>query len=133
MSAALDIVADHAGDLATGAVEVIEFEIALDLEDPVRLGFEPSVRAAAQAVGGEFLFDMPADGTIDDASRIAAVRIRQEPRDTIVFAVLDHGGTRLRVADRHEIGDRFHGFARAFVGVLERIRTTGPTLAPAAS
>lgn len=121
MSATSDFVADQAGHSAAETFEIIEFEIALDLEDPVLFGFESSVRTAARVVGGEFLFEMPADGTIEDASRIAAVRIPHEPRDTIVFAVLSADGTRLRVADREEIGDRFHGFARAFVGVLEKI------------
>lgn len=122
MSAALRHTAPSLGTATPDTFGEIEFEIALDLEDPVLFGLEKSVRMAASAVGGEFLFDMPADGTIDDASRIAAVRIPHDPRDTIVFAVLDAAGTRLRVADRTEIGERFYGFARAFVGVLERIR-----------
>lgn len=131
MSRALDFVAGHAGAGAADAFGEIEFEIALDLEDPALSGFENCVSAAAAAVGGEFLFDMPADGTIEDASRIAAVRIPQTPRDAILFAVLDARGTSLRVANRRDIGDRFYGFARAFVGVLERLRERQPM--PAAS
>lgn len=128
MSAALDIATGPARD--AGDVASIEFEIALDLEDPVLFGFETSVRGAAEAIGGEFLFAIPADGSIDDASRIAAVRIPRATRDDILFAALDASGTRLRVADRGEIGDRFYGFARAFVGVLERIREDDGQAAP---
>lgn len=102
--------------------EAVEFELALDLQDPTRSPFEDCVRNAAGVVGGEILFDMPSDGSIEDASRIAAIRVPHAERDRIFFAVLNESGSAVRVASRGEIGDRFHGFARAFVGVLERIR-----------
>lgn len=102
--------------------EAVEFELALDLQDPTQASFEECVRAAVAVVGGEILFDMPADGSIEDASRIAAVRLPSEGRERILFAVLNDAGSSFRVASRDEIGERFHGFARAFVGVLERIR-----------
>lgn len=101
---------------------VIEFELALDLQDPLQAGFGEAVRNAADVVGGELLFDMPADGSIEDASRIAAVRVPDASRDDIFFAVLDEAALSIRMASREEIGERFHGFARAFVGVLERLR-----------
>ncbi|KQT61282.1 MULTISPECIES: hypothetical protein [unclassified Aureimonas] len=122
MSAAIDHGVHRAVERMDGAFEQIEFEIALDLEDPILSGFKTSVRTAAEAVGGEFLFDMPADGMIDDASRIAAIRIPRQPRDIILFALLDASGTGFRIASKDEIGERFYGFARAFVGVLEKIR-----------
>ncbi|WP_156386407.1 hypothetical protein [Aureimonas sp. Leaf454] len=135
MSAVLSLGPDKTGGALTDAFSSVEFEIALDLQDPVLASFESCVRAAASVVGGEFLFEMPADGTASNASRIAAVRIPasespaqpsqlspSKARDTILFAVLDASGTRLRIADRQEIAERFHGFARAFVGVLERLR-----------
>lgn len=106
----------------TEAFEAVEFELALDLTDPTETAFEDCVRSAASVIGGEILFDMPSDGSVEDASRIAAVRVPDETRDRILFAVLDEAGTTIRVPEREEIGDRFHGFARAFVGVLERIR-----------
>lgn len=102
--------------------EALEFELALDLQDPARRGFESAVQEAADVVGGDLLFDIPADKSIEDASRIAAVRIPDAERDRIFFAVLDAAGTSIRMASRKEIGERFYGFARAFVGVLERIR-----------
>lgn len=101
--------------------EAIEFELAIDLEDPRAGGFEAAVRRAAASIGGELLFDMPCDGSIEDAARIAAVRVPDAKADRILFAVLDAAGTSIRVAARREVGDRFFGFARAFVGVLETL------------
>ncbi|MBC8130183.1 MAG: hypothetical protein H7Y08_07655 [Rhizobiaceae bacterium] len=106
--------------------EAVEFELALDLQDPTQTTFETCVRVAAEVVGGEILFDMPSDGTIEDCSRIAAVRLRQPSGDRILFAVLGETGATLRVATRADLGDRFHGFAKAFIGVLERIRDDLP-------
>ena len=67
----------------------VEFELALDMQDLTEIDFADCVRAAAGSVGGEFLFDMPADGTLDNVSRIAAVRVEGQNRDRIAFAVLN--------------------------------------------
>jgi hypothetical protein len=119
---------DATGEPALDAFESVEFELALDMQDPTELPFEACVAHAAQVVGGEILFDMPADATIEDATRMAAVRIPNETRDRIIFVVLDEARSSLRVASPDEVGERFHGFARAFVSVLERIRDDLPDL-----
>lgn len=117
-----------AGDATVGTAATnesflgVELELALDLQDPSEEGFDECVRAAAAVVGGELLFDMPSDGAVEDALRIAAVRVAANDGDAIVFAVLNGEGNDIRVCDRQEIGERFYGFARAFVGVLTRIR-----------
>lgn len=116
-------VGTEAGGDTLGAVE---FELALDMQDPTQLDFEDCVRAAAAVVGGEFLFDMPSDGSIDNASRIAAVRVTGLQHPDILFAVLNEAEDAIRRPDREEIGERFYGFARAFVGVLTRIRDAMP-------
>ena len=92
-------------------------------------GFEDCVRRAAEMIGGEFLFAMPTDGSFEDASEIAAIHMGEagESRGRVFFAVLNADGDAMRVADREEVGDRFHGFARAFVGVLSRIRDEMPS------
>jgi hypothetical protein len=117
---------DARADVAAETFEAVELELALDMQDLTQSDFETCVRAAAAVVGGELLFDMPSDGSVDDASRIAAVRFEGQDRDSIVFAVLNAEGDIIRVSGREEIGDRFHGFARAFVGVLTRIRDDLP-------
>ncbi|UIJ71131.1 hypothetical protein [Aurantimonas sp. HBX-1] len=117
---------DAGQDRVVDTFEAVELELALDMQDLTESDFETCVRAAAAVVGGELLFDIPADGSVEDASRIAAVRIEGEDRDVIVFAVLNADGDNIRVSGRDEIGDRFHGFARAFVGVLTRIRDDLP-------
>ena len=104
----------------------VELALALDLTNPVDMPFDDCVRNAALVVGGELLFDMPSDGSIEDASRIAAVRTVEGCGNAIVFAILNAEGTDIRVSNREELGDRFHGFARAFVGVLTRIREELP-------
>lgn len=110
------------GEARLEPFETVEIELALDLQEPTSRTFEDCVRSAVEVVGGEILFDMPADGSLEDASRIAAVRVPGRPADRIVFAILNETETTIRVADREEVGDRFYGFAHAFVGVLERIR-----------
>ncbi|GGE14156.1 hypothetical protein GCM10011390_36680 [Aureimonas endophytica] len=116
-------------DIAAGApaplegFEAVELELALDLQEPSHGNFENCVRSAAEMVGGEMLFDMPADGSLEDASRIAAFRVPGPANDPrIVFAILDEAEEQIRIAGREEIGERFYGFAQSFVGVLERIR-----------
>ncbi|BDA83119.1 hypothetical protein Sa4125_06610 [Aureimonas sp. SA4125] len=121
---------DRAAEPALDALESVEFELALDMQDPTEQAFETCVSNAAQVVGGEILFDMPADDSIEDATRMAAVRIPGAARDRILFVVLDEAGSTLRIASTDEVGERFHGFARAFVSVLERIRDDLPELRP---
>ncbi|WP_152045017.1 hypothetical protein [Aureimonas psammosilenae] len=115
----------HAGAAALSRpeqVETVEMELALDMHEPSAENFEACVRGAAEVVGGEILFDVPSDGSVEDASRIAAIRVPGATESRIVFAVLDEDEREIRVADREEVGERFHGFAEAYVGVLKRIR-----------
>ncbi|WP_167591682.1 hypothetical protein [Jiella endophytica] len=124
---------DHAVEMgpfeAGEGVEAVEFELALGASDIGETSFEDCVRRAADMIGGEFLFAMPADGSFEDASEIAAIHMGEagEGHGRVFFAVLNAEGDAIRVADREEIGDRFHGFARAFVGVLSRIRDGMPS------
>lgn len=109
--------------------EAVEFELALDLQDLTAMTFADCVSNAADVVGAEILFDMPADGSVEDAARIAAVRMPGDGSGRILFAILDQDGATLRMASKAEVGERFHGFARAFIGVLERIRNDLPIAA----
>ena len=118
-----------AADAGIEPFEAVEFELALDLQDPTAAPFADCVSNAARVVGGEILFDMPADGSIEDATRIAAVRMAGDDSGRILFAILDQEGVTVRMASKAEVGERFHGFARAFVGVLERIRDDMPIAA----
>ena len=111
-----------AADSAIEPFEAVEFELALDLQDVTAASFADCVSSAAHVIGGEILFEMPADGSIEDAQRIAAVRMAGDNSGRILFAILDQDGLTVRMASRAEVGERFHGFARAFIGVLERIR-----------
>jgi hypothetical protein len=122
----------HAAEAVIEPFEAVEFELALDLQDPASMPFADCVSKAAHVIGGEILFEMPADGSIEDALRIAAVRMAGDNSGRILFALLDQDGTTLRMASTEEVGERFHGFARAFIGVLERIRGDLPDAMQAA-
>lgn len=125
----MDQVVDGDPFEAGEGVEAVEFELALGASDVGEIGFADCVRRAAEMIGGEFLFAMPADGSFEDASEIAAIHMGEagESRGRVFFAVLNADGDAMRVADREEVGDRFYGFARAFVGVLSRIRDEMPS------
>ncbi|SJZ70854.1 hypothetical protein [Consotaella salsifontis] len=110
------------GPMRPEPFEIMEFQLALDLEQPFDVDFRSCVRRAAEAVGGEFLFEVPADCSMENASRIAAVRIPTGSREQIAFAALDMLGESIRLCGQSEISERLSGFAQAFVRVIERFR-----------
>ncbi|MBO0662324.1 hypothetical protein LQ948_06455 [Jiella sp. MQZ9-1] len=126
----MPIQAAQNGDIfeAGEGVQMVEIELALGACDLGEASFEECVRGAAEMVGGELLFAMPADSSFEDASEIAAIHLGEADagRARIHFVVLNAEGDALRVADRDAVGDRFYGFARAFVGLLSRIRDDLP-------
>ncbi len=105
-------------------LELVELELSLDGVAADEGGFSDAVRRAAGALGGEFLFDLPASGLAADCRRIAALRIPEANGDglKIVFALLDDGGTGIRVEDPSEETSDLKNFAHSFVGVLERMQ-----------
>lgn len=106
------------------ALELVELELSLDGFATEQDGFSEAVRRAAKALGGEFLFDLPASGLAEDCQRIAALRIPDANGNSmkIVFALLDDSGTGIRVEDPSEETTGLKNFAHSFVGVLERMQ-----------
>jgi hypothetical protein len=77
--------------------------------------------AEAAARGGELLFDLPAEGLMDDCKRIAVLRIPSATSDMrIVLAVLDQNGTDIRMESPAPETAHLVQFADAFIEVLER-------------
>lgn len=103
-------------------VTLLELELSLAAFDGDEESFGRTVRVAAQAAGGEVLFELPASGLLPDCHKIAVLHVPQEADQgkRIVLAVLDTDKT-IRL---EEPGDATAGLVRlaeAFVDVLKRI------------
>ena len=104
-------------------LELLELELSLDGFSGDEAGFTEAVRTAAEQVGGDFLFDLPASGLSQDCLRIAALRVPKGEDGAlgVVFALLDAEGSSIRVENPDEKTEGLERFAEAFVDVLERI------------
>ncbi|WP_160005170.1 hypothetical protein [Rhizobium sp. 18055] len=101
-------------------MDLLELELSLESYDG-DANFCDAVRMAARRSGGEFLFDLPAEGLLDDCKRIAVLRIPSASSDMrIVLAVLDHNGTDIRMESPAPETAHIVQFADAFIEVLER-------------
>jgi hypothetical protein len=63
---------------ASLTIELLELELSLDGFTTGPDGFSAHVRAAAAAIDGALLFELPASGLVADCDRIAVLRI---PKD----------------------------------------------------
>ncbi|WP_075290090.1 hypothetical protein [Pararhizobium arenae] len=104
-------------------MELLELELSVDGFSEGREGFTAYVTEAASALGGSFLFELPASGLVANCERIAVLRI---PRDDAgeamtIFACLETGGTTIRMENPSEETADLKNFADAFVDVLRRI------------
>ncbi|WP_438749680.1 hypothetical protein [Pararhizobium sp. O133] len=104
-------------------MELLELELSLDGFEPDTGTFADHVRAAAAAIDGALLFELPASGLVADCERIAVMRIPQDgsPLMTTVFACLESDGTTIRIEKPDERTADLRNFAEAFVDVLQRI------------
>ncbi|MBB3311263.1 hypothetical protein FHT78_003007 [Rhizobium sp. BK196] len=103
-------------------LELLELELSLEGYAGGEAGFCEVVRKAAIETGGEFLFDLPAAGLVEDCRRIAVLRIpTSDKKMRVVLALLDQNGTEIRMQAPDENSEHLVRFADAFVEVLERI------------
>tara|TARA_R110002020_G_scaffold110627_3_gene255484 strand:+ start:719 stop:1135 length:417 start_codon:yes stop_codon:yes gene_type:complete len=102
-------------------LDLVELDLALDLSDIAEHGFGQAVRLAARTVGGEFLFDLPASGLIENAQRIALVCLSREEGGRFGLVLLSADGDRVRTVEADEDTMGLVQFARAFVAVLEKL------------
>lgn len=107
----------------TLTMELLELELSLDGFTTGAEGFAAHVRAAAAAIDGALLFELPASGLIADCDRIAVLRIPQDGSAamTTVFACLESDGATIRIEKPNEETTDLKNFAEAFVDVLQRI------------
>lgn len=103
-------------------MELLELELSLEGYDGGEAGFCEAVRTAAAKAGGEFLFDLPAAGLIDDCRRIAVLRVPTSGSEMrVVLAVLDRHGSEIRMQAPDDDTAHLVRFADAFIEVLERM------------
>jgi hypothetical protein len=103
------------------ALDLVELELALDLSDISDRGFCDAVRDAAVKINGEFLFDLPASGLVEDAQRIAVVCLSRDNGGRFGLVLLNAHGDRVRTTEADEATQGLIRFARAFVSVLEKL------------
>jgi len=115
-------VATPAGEPAL-PLELLELELSLDGFSGDAASFAEAVRNAADQLGGDYLFDLPASGLAEDCLRIAALRVPKGEDGALetVFALLDAEGAAIRVENPDETTKDLKRFADAFVDVLQRI------------
>jgi len=102
-------------------LDLVELELALDLNDVSANGFGAAVREAAKRVGGEFLFDLPASGLLDDAQRIAVVCLSRDDGGRFGLVLLSADGDQARTVEADGTTADLVQFAKAFVAVLEKL------------
>ncbi|WP_099865171.1 hypothetical protein [Pararhizobium haloflavum] len=103
------------------ALDLIEFEMALDSVQPATNGFAESVRQAVESVNGAFLFDLPASGLVEGSQKIAAVHMPIGASGAIVFVLLSEDGTTVKVEMPAEATADLARFAEAFVALHQRL------------
>lgn len=105
-------------------MELLELELVLESIDMEQPDFTTRVRKAATAMGGVFLFDLPASGLMENCSRIAVLRIPQDGTSLMatVFVCLEADGASFRIELPDEQTADLRNFAEAFVEVLGQIR-----------
>lgn len=102
-------------------LELVELDLALDLNDIASHGFGHAVREAAKTVKGEFLFDLPASGLAADAQRIAIVCLSREDGGRFALVLLSANGDQARTMEPDAKTADLVTFAKAFVAVLEKL------------
>jgi len=102
--------------------DFLDLKFPPSLKDEGEARFREAVRDAAVAAGGELLFDLPADGLVENRRRIAVARI---PADgdgmRVVMATLDRHSARIHLQKPDDRTAHLVGFANAFVGVFQHI------------
>lgn len=107
-------------------LEAVELEFALGAIDVFIEGFDTALAKAAERVGGEVLFNMPALDTTQ-AQRIGAIAIAGQPHDQVVFVTLGHDGTTLSVAPPTGENSLFVSLGHNYAAVMKSLTPKGKT------
>lgn len=101
------------------ALETVEFELALQLQDIARQGFEGALSTALDSVGGKLLFDMPI--AIEDCRRVAAVSLGSGEQRLLALVVLPNGSDTPRVETAENSSNPVAGIVAAYAGVMDHL------------
>lgn len=101
-------------------LEAVELEFALGAIDVLIEGFDAALAKAAERVGGEVLFNMPALDT-SAAQRIGAIAIAGQPQDQVVFVTLGNDGTTLSVAPPTGENALFVSLGRNYAEIMKSL------------
>lgn len=103
------------------ALDLLELEMALDSAQPCANGFADSVREVTRALGGTYLFDLPASGILEGKQRIAALSMPIGAGGTVVFVVLSEDGSSVSVDMVTEETADLARFAEAFLTLHQHL------------
>ncbi|URQ76410.1 MAG: hypothetical protein NBV76_06730 [Candidatus Ochrobactrum gambitense] len=107
-------------------LEAVELEFALGAIDVLIEGFDAALAKAAERVGGEVLFNMPALDT-SEAQRIGAIAIAGQPQDQVIFVTLRNDGTTLSVEPPKGENALFESLGRNYAAVMKSLSPKEPT------
>ncbi|MGL4490973.1 MAG: hypothetical protein ACRCU5_16150 [Rhizobiaceae bacterium] len=107
-------------DNDVGSLENVELHMALDAQNLVGSGFEASVRRAAESIGAEFLFNIPAPSNLP-FQRAALVCLPDEKRELVLVTLSDDGAT---MDAQIEVPDTAHLFrlGEAWLAVVNQFQ-----------
>lgn len=101
-------------------LEAVELEFALGAIDVLTEGFDTALAKAAERVGGEVLFNMPALDK-SEAQRIGAIAIDGQPEDQVVFVTLHNDGTTLSITPLTGENALFESLGRNYAAVMKSL------------
>lgn len=108
-------------DKLSGAdLENVELLMALEAQNLMGSGFDSSVRRAAQSVGAEFLFNIPAPSTLP-FQRAALVRLLEGNGQIVLVTLSSDGVTMDAQEERPETAHLFR-LGEAWLAVVDQFR-----------
>jgi hypothetical protein len=107
-------------EASTMTLEAVELEFALGAIDVLIEGFDAALAKAAERVGGEVLFNMPALDT-SEAQRIGAIAIAGQPQDQVIFVTLRNDGTTLSIEPPKGENALFESLGRNYAAVMKSL------------
>lgn len=103
------------------SLEAVEVEFALGAQDVLTDGFDLSLAKAAEIVGGQVLFNMPALDT-STAQRIGAILVPSTQQDQVVFVTLLNDGLTLSHGPLSGNNVLFESLGRNYAAVMGQLK-----------